>query len=56
MSARVDPDWEELDVEMLVVPNFVPSHSEKRRVRFLTALELHQWIEYGEDIFIDILY
>jgi hypothetical protein len=55
MSEKIPSEWGELDVEMLVVSNFVPSYLEKRGVRFLTDLELHQWIGHGEDVFIDVL-
>jgi Holliday junction resolvase-like predicted endonuclease len=55
ISEEIPSEWGELDVEMLVVSNFVPSYLEKRGVRFLTDLELHQWIGDGEDVFIDVL-
>lgn len=55
VSKEIPSEWGGLDVEMLVVSNFVPSYLEKRGVRFLTDLELHQWIGYGEDVFIDVL-
>lgn len=55
VGEEISSEWGELDVEMLVVSNFVPSYLEKRGVRFLTDLELHQWIAYGEDVFIGVL-
>lgn len=55
VTEEIPAEWGELDVELLVVSNFVPSYLEKRGVRFLTDLELHQWIAYGEDVFIDVL-
>jgi len=55
VSEETPAKWSELDVEMLVVSNFVPSFLEKRGVRFLTDLELHRWIGYGEDVTIDVL-
>jgi len=55
VSEEIPAKWCELDVEMLVVSNFVPSFLEKRGVRFLTDLELHRWIGYGEDVTIDVL-
>jgi len=55
VSKEIPSEWGGLDVEMLVVSNFVPSYLEKRGVQFLTDLELHQWIGYGEDVFIDVL-
>lgn len=55
VSKKIPSEWGGLDVEMLVVSNFVPSYLEKRGVQFLTDLELHQWIGYGEDVFIDVL-
>lgn len=55
VSEEIPSKWGDLDVEMLVVSNFVPSYLEKRGVRFLTDLEFHQWIGYGKDVFIDVL-
>lgn len=55
VTAEIPSEWRGLDVEMLVVSNFVPSYLEKRGIRFITDLELLQWIEYDEDVFIDVL-
>jgi len=48
-------EWRELDYEMLVVSNFVPSYLKKQGVRFITDLELYQWVENGDNVFYDIL-
>ncbi|WP_254280664.1 hypothetical protein [Haloarcula marina] len=51
---EVPESWNDLDVEMLVVSNVVPSYIEKQGVRFITDLELYQMVEHGEDVFYDI--
>ncbi len=48
-------EWRGLDYKMLVVSNFVPSYLEKQGVRFLTDLELYQWVENGDNVFYDVL-
>jgi hypothetical protein len=48
---QVPREWTEADYELLVVSNFVPSYPTKQGVRFITDLELYQWIENGEDVF-----
>lgn len=52
---QVPREWIEADYELLVVSNFVPSYPSKEDVRFLTDLELYQWIENGENVFYDTL-
>jgi hypothetical protein len=47
-------EWQDLNMEMLVVSNLVPSYVEKEGVRFLTDLEFYQWVEHGEDVFYKI--
>lgn len=42
-------EWKDLDVEMYVVSNVVPSYIEKQDVRFLTDLEFYKWINNGDD-------
>ena len=42
-------EWKDLDVEMYVVSNVVPSYIEKQNVRFLTDLEFYKWINNGDD-------
>lgn len=51
---RVPEEWVDGEFEMLVVSNFTPSYLEKRGVRFLTDLELYQWIENEEVVFYDV--
>lgn len=53
---KLNHAFSNLDTEMLVVSNFVPSYLEKRGVRFITDLELYQWIENGDDVFYDVLH
>lgn len=46
------PDvWSEYDTQMLVISNFTPSYIEKHGVRFITDLELRQWIDKDRDVF-----
>lgn len=52
---QVPEAWVDGDFEMLVVSNFTPSYLEKQGVRFLTDLELYQWVENEEDVFYDVL-
>lgn len=52
---QVPREWVDGEYEMLVVSNFVPAYLEKRGVRFLTDLELFQWLDNGEDVFYDVL-
>lgn len=50
----VPENWNELNIEMLVVSNVVPSYIEKEEVRFITDLELYQMVEKGEDVFYEL--
>lgn len=50
---EVPETWADLDVEMYVISNVVPSYIEKQGVRFLTDLEFYRWIENGDE---DVLY
>lgn len=50
---EVPKTWADLDMEMYVVSNVVPSYIKKREVRFLTDLEFYRWIEKGNE---DVLY
>lgn len=52
---QIPDEWIDDEFEMLVVSNFTPSYIEKHRVRFLTDLELYQWLENKEDVFYDVL-
>ncbi|RJT03859.1 hypothetical protein D3261_10465 [Halococcus sp. IIIV-5B] len=47
----VKDEWDDMDVQKLVVSNLAPSYVEKESVRFLTDLEFYQMIEHGEDPF-----
>lgn len=44
-------EWADLEMEMLVVSNIVPSYVEKQGVRFLTDLEFYRMLERDEDVF-----
>lgn len=55
-SHGIPPDWGELNSENLVVSNLVPSFIEKQDVRFITDLELYQWIYQGKDVFTSTLH
>jgi len=52
---QVPREWIDGEYKMLVVSNFVPAYPEKRGVRFLTDLELFQWLDNDEDVFYDVL-
>jgi Holliday junction resolvase-like predicted endonuclease len=52
---QVPREWIDGQYEMLVVSNFVPAYLEKHGVRFLTDLELFQWLDNDEDVFYDVL-
>ena len=51
---KVKKGWRDLETEMLVVSNLVPSYIEKEGVRFLTDIEFYRWIERDEKVFSEI--
>lgn len=53
---EIPDEWCNLNHEMLVVSNFVPSYLEKQGVRFITDLELYQWIEHDTNVFYSVLH
>lgn len=48
---EIPDEWGEYDIELLVVSNFTPSYIKKNGVRFITDLELRQWIENDRGVF-----
>jgi hypothetical protein len=48
---EIPHEWGEYDIELLVVSNFTPSYIKKNGVRFITDLELRQWIENDRGVF-----
>ncbi|PHQ37659.1 hypothetical protein DJ69_15660 [Halorubrum persicum] len=48
---EIPSEWSEYETQMLVISNFTPSYIEKRDVRFITDLELRQWIDNDRDVF-----
>ncbi|WP_136361817.1 hypothetical protein [Halobellus limi] len=45
---KISEDWNNLESEMIVLSNVVPSYPVKEGVRFLTDLEFYQWMEHGD--------
>lgn len=45
----ISDGWTDMDVEMFVVSNVVPSFITKHDVRFLTDFEFYQYIKYNDD-------
>ncbi|MFC6888759.1 hypothetical protein [Halorubrum trueperi] len=45
----ISDDWTDMDVEIFVVSNVVPSFITKRDVRFFTDFEFYQYIKYNDD-------
>ena len=54
IEQTVGEKWDQLETEMLVVSNLVPSYAEKEEVRFLTDVEFYKLIERDEDVFPEI--
>lgn len=50
-SEQIPSKWKNCNSNMLVISNFVPSYLEKQGVKFLTDLELYQWIEDDKNVF-----
>lgn len=48
---EVEEDWANLDKEVIVISNAVPSYIEKDGIRFLTDFEFYQMIEEDENVF-----
>jgi len=46
---EVPERWDELDVDMFVISNVVPSFITKRGVQFLTDLEFYQYLKYDDE-------